>query len=894
MDNPWANAWEEPSTTSKKPPPAFATDVQDDDEEDIAIPSWEPPASFSDQNSLWGARSPAHDKFPVWHSSYEDLPLGKSTTSLPAMEDIQPEEASEDEEEEEQAQLEPEPESEPEPEIAVEPPELSSEPSPSPSPPVSAPGSPDAFGTFETGLDDLPPTSDPWTPAAATFVPEHTDSAWGDAAWEPSADDHETPAVVDEWEAAKQQKDMQDKHVPPELLASILLQFTELADDLYPTLPRPSLDPSDYRASRHKGLDGIDSLNPTIMRLLPTDLTLPPPRPFPKSAIAKHTSEGLRLVAPLSRYGSTKGSTAWEASIKNRPEVVGWRLLETKKEEAAVVDKKKSGHGGLLSFFGRLEGANARPSTPRASVDSVRSPTGSNKSPTASTAASAAVSPIASSSTPPPPLPLPTTPTPTPPLISQSLSDTSLDTDATTVTPAPSAATNSTGHQNLALSEGDFDFLADIEGAAAESSFNEDTNSPIMGAFFDKPVPLPAKLPPPPRLGEKSPVSDLPIFGDYNPSPPLKPTAPPMVASISAPAPAPKPMPAGEFDIDFSAWGLDDEVKTSEPMAIRPPPKQVLNTRAVTNTRGAAPPPRRAPTAIMSSGPSKPSAVVPNSMGRSTSYLLLELRHPLPLSPPPPGSKPATAKPAPALLDDDDEFSDFHAHTPTSLPTSNSFSSQQILFASTSNSSVSSDLFDDFDDFMQASPQEPTTLRTPSPPRPPSKPSHITLPTPLSLDAHGDDDTPLALIAAHGSSSHQPTSGVRWPAPASPLPEIHAIVAPPNAKPDLDPFGFGASTMQAQQVAFLGNGPPKALSPPPPASTPPVLAPPPGFSMRATSPPVLAPPSGFTAAPMRAMSPPVLAPPPGFSAAPMRAMSPPVLAPPPGFSAAPMRATSPP
>ncbi|KAJ6496773.1 hypothetical protein DFH09DRAFT_1376349 [Mycena vulgaris] len=988
MEDPWANAWGEPATTTKQPlPPVFP--VQNvDDEEDITIPSWEAPVNWSDENSLWGARSPVLDKFPSWQSPYDDLPLGKPSPSPPVTLGA-PENLSEPDEEPEEAAPEPEPEPELAPESPAEPPVEPPIPSEIPlSPPLSPPGSPDAFGTFETGLDDLASTVDAWSPSHASFAPESADSAWG-AGWAPSGEDADeedidAPAAVDEWEAAKQQKAMQDKHVPPELLASILLQFTELANDLYPPLAKPTPDPDDYRASRHKGLQGIDSLNPTILRLLPTDLTLPPRRPFLKSAISKSTADALRLsrsaafvrFSPLSHYGATKGSTAWEASVKRRPEAVGdadllppgWRVVEAKAKEE-VVDKKKTGHGGLLSFFGRRAGtppvvaggegaiprssSPASGSSPRASLDSVKSPTLSAKSPTnasATTSAtpSTAVSPTISTSTPPPPPP-PVVPAVAPP-------DAGADVEPTVPAAAPSAVSRflgrfgrkapAAGPQNLALSEGDFDFLADIEGAPSGPSLvpDADAHLPIMGALLDEPVPLPTKLAPPPRSAVPVPVAapqnngvkprpeidhdadELAIFGAHTPPPPLKPSAPALVHRVSSiPTPAPKTMSPVDSDIDFSAWGFDEEEKSggvarrdSEPVAavgtVRPAARQPLNTRAATNLRGVVPPPRRAPTAIMSSGPSKP-AVVPKleaTFGFPPPPRT-QTQTPIAALPPPPGTK------APANLSlfdnlNDDEFSDFHAPPQIAPPNpstnslydagfSSSTSSERGLFSSTSSSSIPANLFDDFDDFMQASPVEPTTLRTPSPPRPPTKPAQpariITpLPAPLSFaspPSATDDDTPLALIAQGSSNnslrskraaaSHQralslvesaaATSGVRWPAPSSPLPE--ALAPPPDAS---DPFSFGGSSMQSQQAAFLGQAPPalKAFPPPPPAralsppAVSPVLArPPPGGAQKMAGrfpPPPVLPLGGAQNAPAPVLSPPSVPTPLSTSAAP--------------------------
>ncbi|KAJ7257969.1 hypothetical protein B0H12DRAFT_1232519 [Mycena haematopus] len=1032
MDDPWANAWGEPATTSKLPPaPAFPAAHTVADEEDITIPSWESQPSWSDgnnSNSLWGARSPALDKFPSWHSPYDDLPLGKSSTSLPEATEL-PSGEEEDEEEEPEPEPEAEPSSEPASEIesvpespvesAFEPPVASPVlPPNSPFPPNSPPGSPDAFGTFESGLDDLPAASDPWAPSHGVSVTDSA-AAWG-AAWEPSDVEEradQVPAVVDEWEAAKQQKALRDKHVSPELLASLLVQFTELADGLYPPQPTPNLDPDDYRASRHKGLEGIDSLNPTIMRLLPTDLTLPPPRPFQKSVTAKHTTEALRLsrnaafvrFSPLSHYSATKGSTAWEASVKSRPEVVaepdllppGWRIVETKKD-VPVADKKKTGHGGLLSFFGRrsgtppvvLGGDSATPrssspasvSSPPASLDSsIKSPTSSTKSPiTTSDATSAspssAVSLAASiNAAPPPPPPL------VAPVASQT--DRSVEPDPVTPVSAPSAVSRFLGRfgrkapaagerqQSLALSEGDFDFLNDIEGAAAAAGPSSGSDFAISGVLLDEPVALPAKLAPPPVAPrvpahnpglathnngqEGRPSSDrdpdeLAIFGTFTPlsttrpftPPSAKPFTPPPAQSTSTPAPTapavplPLTMSPVDSDIDFSAWGLDDEEKSggvgivrteSEPVA-RAPPRPMFNTRAATNARGAVPPPRRV-TAIMSSGPSKPPAAVPKLDG-AFGFLpppRTQTQAVAPILAPPPGTK-APVK-VTALLDDSDDFSDFHAPpqiTPAASANSfydTSFSSSTLsdrgLFSSTSSAPVPENLFDDFDDFTQASPHEPATLRTPSPPRPPAKSPRIPPPGPLAFSSapplpppppsQDNDDTPLALtrssLQRERAASHQRTlslvegaaasSGIRWPAPESPLPEV--LAPPPNAS---DPFGFNTrSTMQSQQEAFMGNALPPMLNtsfsaPPARALSPPVqpVLSPPAPPQKAPTPTPMGrfpPPPGST--PIRAFSQPAPSPapqkaptptpmgrfPPPPGSIPTRAFTPPVPSPPP-------------
>nr|GAT55079.1 predicted protein [Mycena chlorophos] len=875
-DDPWAdpkNIWK-----------------SEDERDIISVPSWDNPAPAWGDNSLWS--SPA-DKLPAWHSPYEDLDLGQRNAAV--QDDIQDARVHD---EQTDIESQPEPDDEPEPIAVISP------------PPISPPGSPDAFGTFETGLAELPTASVSWTA-------NDSDLAWGGAWAPPEQAEHDSPhsptleqEAVDEWEAAKLQKAIQDQHVPPELLASILGQLAEL----YPPSQPTDLDPNDYRASRHKGLEL--PMNATQLRLLPADLTLPPVLPFPKSAVAKSTSDALRLSrnapfirsSPLGHYSATKGSTAWEASVKNRPEVAGepdllpagWRIVESKpKEETAAQDKKK--HGGLLSFFGRRAGtppvvdaANQRSaspvsaSSPRASLESsVKSPTASLKSLADLGAATPTVtSPAEPIGAPPKPVPLP--------------QEAAVDVPA-----APSAVSrflgrfgrkaDPTGPRRLSLSEGDFDFLADIDGnPPSTSGFAPLGDFSMSTALLDDPVPLPAKLAPPPPppsnpvismppQGGRQPTFDggsddfadfsvlrsskplappipkplaLPLgsrgfsasnpipkpsmpaqglrqstfdsglddfadFGTPQPAAVPKPLARPMLAppitnSLSAPTPVPQPTttPTEASGIDFSAWNFEaDEAKLarrdSEPIASFPRPRQPLKTGATASTRPSA---RRAPTAIMSSGPSKPPASIPK-LDSAFSFL-----------PPPPRANLSSTAAAPSkalLLDDGDDFVDFHTPKSNSkglyeTSFSSSTSSQHGLFASASPSANGgASVFDDFDDFIEASPQEPTTLRTPSPPRPPAKPPR-TAPAPLTLS--DPDDTPLALMQARTKSlslveNAAASSGVRWPAPPSPLPEA----LPP-------PIG---SSMQMQQAAFLSKSPPSAsqkilpLFPPP---QPPVRA----------------------------------------------------------------------
>ncbi|KAF7309573.1 hypothetical protein MIND_00328300 [Mycena indigotica] len=731
MEDPWANAW----------------NTAADDEQDISVPSWDTTPAWSD-SSLWAT---ATDK-SAWQSTYDDIPLTRSDSpNIP----------------------------EPLAEETITSAQLEQEPQPA----QSHPSSPDAFGTFETGLSEHTST------VSAVWAPADSETAWG-GTWG-ATEEIEDELPTDEWEAAKQRKEKQDQHVPPELLASILSQVAVL----YPAPEATHLDPNDYRTGRKNGLDLI--INTTLVS---PGLTLVPIPPFSKSAIAKGTTDALRLSrnatfirhSPLGHYSATKGSTAWEASVKNRPEVLGepdllppgWRIVDSKlKVETVVVDKKK--HGGLLSFFGRRSGTppiipngdfvsqrSASPvsvSSPRASSESsMKSPTNASM-----TAASPTTSP------------------------NQEI-ETKNDQD---LTPASSTISRflgrfgrkngSTGSKDLSLSVDDVDFLADIDGAGPlASGFAPIADFSISTDLLDDPIPLPAKLapPPPPVIATLDIVSNQPKLvirpnlDGLQSSSTVHPLDPPSVDFI---APAVRSvLPADE--IDFSAWHFDDEMSdvSTTPALLSQTNRQPLNTRAVTANHA---PLRKAPTAIMSSGSTKSPVSIP----KLHSFF-----------PPPPGSSLSPpmekARTLSNLLDDD--FSGF-SDRQTDL--SSSTSSQRTLLGSSAGDG-NLDAFDDFNEFMEASPSEPTTLRTPSPPRPPAKPPR-SLPAPLSLV--DPDDTPLALMQAHQRTkslvdSAAASSGIRWPAPASPVPEL---LPPPDTT--------SPSTMQSQQAAFLNRTMDKKLTP---------------------------------------------------------------------------------
>lgn len=240
MDNPWGNAWQEQATNKPAWQPT-TTDI-DDSQADIAIaPSWSSGVEIkwdgdvdtsSDHTNLWAQST---ESLKVWESPYENLPLGKSPTPtesprLPSPEaETEAEEPTEEGAEEDKEEETPDLSyigfnagqpsspirSSPETPLPAFRPPTPPRNSPSPSPPAS----PDAFGGFESGLETARSEEtgevDPWS----SGFPAPEDGAWGSSAWGDLKPESETSPVeakeepVDEWETARIQKELQDKHV---------------------------------------------------------------------------------------------------------------------------------------------------------------------------------------------------------------------------------------------------------------------------------------------------------------------------------------------------------------------------------------------------------------------------------------------------------------------------------------------------------------------------------------------------------------------------------------------------------------------------------------------------------------------------------------------------------
>ena len=218
MEDPWANAWgtTEPakSIVSHTPWAASAPAHPQDTDDDLGASSWATRTTIrwtepSDiHDSLWNAPSPGQEWTPSLHAG---IPLGKAsgnepsqsktlivTERLPSPFPSSPTLNSQAFERDIPAVVD---------ELAI-----SHSPTAGSHPPIM--DSPDAFGTFETGLDET--DVDPWAHSDDLPVPASDDSgAWVPTWREPKLEDEVRPGSghVDEWETVKQGKERQEDHV---------------------------------------------------------------------------------------------------------------------------------------------------------------------------------------------------------------------------------------------------------------------------------------------------------------------------------------------------------------------------------------------------------------------------------------------------------------------------------------------------------------------------------------------------------------------------------------------------------------------------------------------------------------------------------------------------------
>jgi hypothetical protein len=224
MEDPWANAWEEPTNSQSDSQNEWGQDPQID----IVTPSW--PTSngvkwteLPDvQQSLWNAHSSVKDWNP---SPYDSTSLKVSSQVELTQSDRPPSPITAEE------ISSPQPSS-----LVLNGQSLESASLPDDEPPIarsrsltpSSLGSPDAFGTFETGLDVDEAGVDPWGYSADLPVPgsSETDPTWGEDKYKVKVEGDNGP--VDEWEAAKRSKERQDRHV----VRSNLCHSLNTSDDI--------------------------------------------------------------------------------------------------------------------------------------------------------------------------------------------------------------------------------------------------------------------------------------------------------------------------------------------------------------------------------------------------------------------------------------------------------------------------------------------------------------------------------------------------------------------------------------------------------------------------------------------------------------------------------------
>jgi hypothetical protein len=544
MDDPWGNAWEEP-TTDRNPPTWTHTTIHPDvPEGDIGITTswsavngikWGEDEHASRSSTLW---TQSNESLQVWSSQHEHLPPEEKSPVIEppqvlAIVPVDDAEASSPSSDKENTQL-------PSPTLSL-PPRISSSP----------PKSSDPFGGFESGNPTSTKTSDPEVWTSATYPPAEDADAWGSTAW---GDIETKTEQKDEWEAVRTIQDKEGRQVVrccyfffrafhanncilqhSELLASILSQWEELAAQVWCETGRPTEEPA-WMSQAMSGIQGLECLlvifalyqmchapmniftsKPALEKLTaPPGMVLPPATQFTNSHVRRKMVEALKSTrnlpftkdSPMAFFLASKGSLAWEATVKSKKDVVddgsnllpaGWKIVDKDrgKDTAHAMSDANKGRksSGLLSFWGRRVSkppemeeksnpspAASRPSTPKIAAD-VSAPT-SNKEATAKPPSDGSLSPspmaITKSTPTPPQVPKPKPPSPLPdssttPTAANQNTDTNPQPEA-----KPSTSTVSrwfsrfttkgpTPRDSLALSSNDLEFLSDIRSGVDEA-----------------------------------------------------------------------------------------------------------------------------------------------------------------------------------------------------------------------------------------------------------------------------------------------------------------------------------------------------------------------------------------------------------------------------------------
>lgn len=218
MDDLWGNAWGSPEDERK--PVVWSTPKTSDDnqEEDLSVPSWsstsaglqwdEPSAS---QSPLWSTGAGVQQDWSLDSNPYGDISLGDSSqaelSNYHSSNDLESDPTLPTTQSDDIPASPPSVELELEEEV-ISPRPLSSVSTPRPSPPPS----PNAFGTFIAGAEhgDVVPFPSERGPIGSQLYANEWDSPWGSA---PAVVDDESLQRTDEWESAKLRQTEMDRRV---------------------------------------------------------------------------------------------------------------------------------------------------------------------------------------------------------------------------------------------------------------------------------------------------------------------------------------------------------------------------------------------------------------------------------------------------------------------------------------------------------------------------------------------------------------------------------------------------------------------------------------------------------------------------------------------------------
>ena len=421
MDDLWGNAWGSPEDDAKPTTWTVSEKPRNDDlqEDDLATPSWSTGPGIrwdepSDtQTSLWSnanAHHTAQDR-PL-ENSYGDIPLGNSRLAEPQGDNNNTLELPVEPESHSFSPPSPRaqrsditaasPSREPDRELSPSPTPSSPSRSPEPEPEPSPSSSLDAFGTFTIGAEYS--DTAPFPTLGGPLGGQIDDNEWGSPWGSESKDAEEGSAQVasDEWESAKLRQLEMDRQVVSNSFSpylpclttvftfhlrshrsyyrrffSISRRFRRTLGQKLRMRPRKtgrgdvvlvwilmgckSMTFCSLSYLLHMCSDNL------LLRYVPA-LTLPQLLPSGKTFTAKAMADAVKLsrntalarTSPMSTLLTSKGSTAWETSVKSRTEKPvdevpsGWRILEkdSKKDEKAE-DRVKKPTGLLASFWSR-------------------------------------------------------------------------------------------------------------------------------------------------------------------------------------------------------------------------------------------------------------------------------------------------------------------------------------------------------------------------------------------------------------------------------------------------------------------------------------------------------------------------------------------------------------